>query len=1044
MVALPALIFLTVEALEHRKSAINSALRQATTTVEILSTNQIKVVENAKIFLQRLSRFPAVIDSTSEACGVFLADTLTLSTNYINLGIPQVNGDLLCNGLPLSRHINVADRPYIQYALATRGFSVGHYQIDRATEVASINFAYPVIHPHSDEIVGIAVAVVSLDWWSRRLADAHLPVNTVAYIADDNNVIIATYPSDTSLLGSLTKASQNDSSDSGSREYQPGRVVVAADGSRRIVVSQKIPVADTSRNVTISVGIPFDAELSAISWHLIKAGSLQLSLVVLMMIMAVWFARRNILTPLEDLLQSTKNLELGHRVAVLTSEGAAELVELGERFFSMATVRLNAEQHLKDSQTSLKESEHTLSRHIENTPLGYISWDRDFNCTEWNQSSEKIFGYSAFEAIGRHASELIIAPELRDTINSYYAALINRRGGLHKTTENTTQAGRTIICEWSNTPIVGIDGNFHGVASLVQDVTERKQLEERQTLAASVFSHAREGIFITDASGIIIDLNQAFTDVMGYSREEVLGHYPRILKSDRQTPEFYSQMWSSLTSNGYWDGEIWNKHKSGETLPLLMTINALHDREGRLKNYVALFTDISLLKQNQQQLEQIAHYDVLTNLPNRALLADRLEQAIVRSRRLDMSLAVAFLDLDGFKAINDAYGHSVGDELLIALSHRMQRALRLGDTLSRYGGDEFVAVLDSLNNAEAYAPLLERLLKTVSEPITIRNKLLKVSASVGVTLYPEDNSDADQLIRHADRAMYAAKEKGKNCYHLFDIASDGVMKTHRERLKCICSAFGRREFVLYYQPKVDMQTGAVIGLEALIRWQHPERGLLSPIEFLPVIENHIISVNIGEWVINTALAQMTRWQAQGIDISVSVNVNALQLQQKSFVSTLASLLAAHPDVAPSALQLEILETSAFDNVMDISEIMHSCLELGVSFAIDDFGTGYSSLTYLRRLPAKLIKIDQTFVRDMLDDPDDLAIIIGIVALAKSFNRDVIAEGVETIAHGTALMQLGCNLAQGYGIARPMPAHQISRWAANWRPDCAWLAEAQTL
>jgi diguanylate cyclase (GGDEF)-like protein len=409
-----------------------------------------------------------------------------------------------------------------------------------------------------------------------------------------------------------------------------------------------------------------------------------------------------------------------------------------------------------------------------------------------------------------------------------------------------------------------------------------------------------------------------------------------------------------------------------------------------------------------------------------------------------MSLAVAFLDLDGFKAINDAYGHSVGDELLIALSHRMQRALRLGDTLSRYGGDEFVAVLDSLNNAEAYAPLLERLLKTVSEPITIRNKLLKVSASVGVTLYPEDNSDADQLIRHADRAMYAAKEKGKNCYHLFDIASDGVMKTHRERLKCICSAFGRREFVLYYQPKVDMQTGAVIGLEALIRWQHPERGLLPPVEFLPVIENHIISVNIGEWVINTALTQMTRWQAQGIDISVSVNVNALQLQQKSFVSTLASLLAAHPDVAPSALQLEILETSAFDNVMDISEIMHSCLELGVSFAIDDFGTGYSSLTYLRRLPAKLIKIDQTFVRDMLDDPDDLAIITGIVALAKSFNRDVIAEGVETIAHGTALMQLGCNLAQGYGIARPMPAHQISRWVANWKPDSAWLAEAQTL
>jgi diguanylate cyclase (GGDEF)-like protein/PAS domain S-box-containing protein len=450
--------------------------------------------------------------------------------------------------------------------------------------------------------------------------------------------------------------------------------------------------------------------------------------------------------------------------------------------------------------------------------------------------------------------------------------------------------------------------------------------------------------------------------------------------------------------------------------------------------------DISNRKQAEEKLERIAHYDMLTNLPNRSLLADRLTQAMVQCNRHDKSLAVVFLDLDGFKNINDSYGHLMGDELLIALSQRMKEALREGDSLARIGGDEFVAVLADLANTEDCIPVLERLLMAASEPITLGDLLLNVSASIGVTLYPQDSVDTDLLMRHADQAMYSAKALGKNRYHFFDTAQYDAVKVQRESLEAIRNALDNNQFVLHYQPKVNMKTGKVTGVEALIRWQHPEQGLLSPIEFLPIIENNPMSIELGEWVIDTALTQISQWKKMALNLNTSVNIAAVQLQQTDFTMKLTELLARHPDVEPHYLELEVLETSALDDVQHASETINACMALGVSFALDDFGTGYSSLTYLRRLPTSLIKIDQSFVRDMLDDPDDLAIVVGVIALAKSFKLDVIAEGVETVEHGTRLLALGCELAQGYGIAKPMPASEIPAWVHDWKPDVSWAPD----
>jgi diguanylate cyclase (GGDEF)-like protein/PAS domain S-box-containing protein len=582
-------------------------------------------------------------------------------------------------------------------------------------------------------------------------------------------------------------------------------------------------------------------------------------------------------------------------------------------------------------------------------------------------------------------------------------------------------------------------GEIIGVIVSFRDITERKQNEEKLHLAASVFTSAREGIMITEPDGTIIDVNNTFSQITGYSRKEVIGHNPRMLSSGRYDKDYYTALWRDLIEKGHWYGEIWNRHKNGKVYAEMQNISAVRDAHGNTKYYVSLFSDITLIKDHQQELEYIAHYDALTNLPNRVLLVDRLQQAMPQALRRELQLVVVFLDLDGFKAINDNHGHKAGDQLLVTVALSMKQTLREGDTLARLGGDEFVAVLTDLIDIEASVPMLTRLLSAAAQPVHIGDLVLQVSASLGATAYPQlEDIDADQLLRQADQAMYQAKLAGKNRYHIFDAAHDNSIRVRHENLDRIREAIIKQEFVLYYQPKVNMRTGAIIGAEALIRWNHPEKGLLSPALFLPEIEDHPLAIELGEWVINTALTQIELWRNQGFDIQVSVNVGARQLQQDIFVTRLCKALASHPDIMPSYLELEVLETSALEDIAKASLLIDDCRKLGVSFALDDFGTGYSSLTYLRRLPVALLKIDQSFVRDMLNDLDDLAIIEGIVGLARTFRRKVIAEGVETVEHGTLLLKLGCDMAQGYGIARPMPADHLPKWSLTWRPDSAWV------
>jgi diguanylate cyclase (GGDEF)-like protein/PAS domain S-box-containing protein len=575
----------------------------------------------------------------------------------------------------------------------------------------------------------------------------------------------------------------------------------------------------------------------------------------------------------------------------------------------------------------------------------------------------------------------------------------------------------------------------------LQDITERKQAEDELKLSTDnferVFNLSTYMVCIASPEGYLLKVSPAFTGTLGYSEKELLAKpFVDFIHPDEKqsTIDKFKPL-----SKGVPVVRFPNRYtcKDGSTKWLEWTARTF-DSGG---NIYAVAYDITDRKNAEEKLEHIAHYDILTDLPNRELLADRLSHAMVQCQRRNQSLAVAYMDLDGFKAVNDTHGHDLGDKLLVELSKRMKEALREGDTLARIGGDEFIAIMVDLESIEGCKPVLERLLKTTAEPVTVDDTVVQVSLSIGVTLYPQDGVDGDQLMRHADQAMYIAKQAGKNRYQLFDAAQDSAIKILQQSIGDVRSALDRREFVLHYQPKVNMHTGDVIGVEALIRWQHPVRGLVPPLEFLPAIEGHAISLELGEWVIDTALRQIIHWRSMGVDLPISVNISAYQLQQANFIKRLSTLLAAHPEVDPHYLELEILESSVLSDISQVFDTMNVCHELGVHFSLDDFGTGYSSLTHIKRLPAYLIKIDQSFVRDMLEDIDDLAIVESVVGLAKTFKREVIAEGVETIEHGVALLQLGCELAQGYGIARPMTAGDIPEWISNWKADDSWQAKS---
>ena len=569
------------------------------------------------------------------------------------------------------------------------------------------------------------------------------------------------------------------------------------------------------------------------------------------------------------------------------------------------------------------------------------------------------------------------------------------------------------------------------------DPCEAARIDERQRLglAAQIFAHTSDGIVVTNLDGRIVDVNPAFSKITGYAREEVLGRNPRMMKSGRHDASYYGDMWRSLVTVGAWQGEVWDRRKSGEVYPKWLSINSIRDPNGSVTHYVGIFSDISCAKRSEEQVERTAHFDGITGLPNRLLFRERLRQAVARANLHESHLGVLFLDIDDFQRINDGLGHRTGDDLLTSVGGRVLALLRETDTVARLSEDEFGVVLPEVEDAASVAIVARKILDAFRDPFRLGDQDVFATASVGVALFPDDAGDVESLLRDADTAMYHAKQAGRNTYQFFSTEMHARASRHMT-LECdLRQAIEREQFVLHYQPRIDVRTGAVCGFEALVRWQHPRLGLVAPARFIPLAEQTRLIVPVGDWVLRTACAQARAWVDLGLPpVPVAVNLSAHQFDRKGLARRIGDLLKQF-GVLPGQLEIELTESIAMGDPESTIETLHDLRAMGVRAAIDDFGTGYSSLSYLKRLPIDALKIDRSFVRDLVVDPDDANIAKAIIGLAHNLRLRVIAEGVETEAQLEVLTEHGCDEVQGYLTGRPMEAAQAAGVLARgvWDP-----------
>ena len=567
-------------------------------------------------------------------------------------------------------------------------------------------------------------------------------------------------------------------------------------------------------------------------------------------------------------------------------------------------------------------------------------------------------------------------------------------------------------------------------ASIIGIVLARRQHTEALRLSAQVFENSGESIMITDAHQHILSVNPTFTNLFGYRSEELLGQTPQILKSNRHGKAYYQDLRRDLAQTGYWQNEIWSRSKNGEIRPYLLGISAVYDADYKITHYIAIYSDISAHKQALTQITFLAHHDTLTGLPNRLLAKDRVELAILSANRHHSKIALLVLDIDNFKTINDSLGHPVGDDLINAVTIRLRESLRDTDTLSRHGGDEFLIVLPHIRNDNVITRVLERITQRMAQTFEIGEHTLSTSLSIGIAIYPDDGENFDTLLRTADIAMYRAKAAGRNTYrfHTKQMNADSI-----ERLAIsngIHHALAHEQFSLHYQAQIDLVSGAIIGAEALIRWDHPELGMIAPGRFIPIAEDSGIIVQIGDWVLHEACRQAVAWQQAGIpELTLAVNLSAVQFRRGDLVASVTHALA-ESGLNPALLELELTESILMQNTEQVLTTVQQLKTLGVQLSIDDFGTGYSSLSYLKQFNVDKLKIDQSFIRDLADNPGDTAIVRAIIQMARGLNLKTIAEGVETIEQLALLHLEFCDEAQGYYFTTPLPAHAFPEYFLN--------------
>ncbi|KQQ45830.1 diguanylate cyclase [Duganella sp. Leaf126] len=662
---------------------------------------------------------------------------------------------------------------------------------------------------------------------------------------------------------------------------------------------------------------------------------------------------------------------------------------------------------------------------LDNVMFG-VMFVRNRHIVSVNRRCEELFGYAPGAMVGSSTAILFPTPLEFEAAGARQYPSLSEGSYFNEERHYLRQDGSSFWCMVSGYALDHLRAN-EGSIWVYADITERKEAEEKLRLSATVIEHIADGVVVLDAQGTIVTVNPAFTQITGYTAQEAIGLDYTLTRSGRHEQAFYEQMWQEQLASGFWQGELWNRRKNGDIYLEWLTVSAVRDSRGHATHYVGVFSDITSAKESQDKLDHLAHHDPLTALPNRLLFNDRLQHALQRATRDHEQLALLFIDLDRFKNVNDTLGHHIGDELLKQVARALLDRLREGDTLARLGGDEFIVLLENVGSHYGPAQVAEKLVQMFDQPFQVAGHELFVTCSVGISLFPDDAGDLNMLIRNADVAMYQAKARGRNGYSFYmpSMTGEGVERLRLETY--LRRSIEKNEIFLMYQPQVEIDTGRLIGVEALVRWNHPELGLVPPVRFIPLAEDTGFINQLGEWVLHEACRQMDRWQAAGLHVpKIAVNLSARQFERGGIVKLVADILA-DTGLAPQRLQLEVTE-SVIMNTGDAMVFINDLHAIGVALAIDDFGTGYSSLAYLKQLPVQTLKIDRSFIKDISTDANDEAIAIAIIQLGKSMNLSVIAEGVETEEQSSFLLRHGCHLAQGYLYGKPLsPDDLLARW-----------------
>jgi len=645
---------------------------------------------------------------------------------------------------------------------------------------------------------------------------------------------------------------------------------------------------------------------------------------------------------------------------------------------------------------------------------------------ESNTTAARFFGYSKEALLKMRPEDFHIEPTVFESFDALARNELREHQQFFTEWPLKRADGSTFPAEVRLRHLAGEpDGNLFLAA--ITDLTEKHAYEDNLALARQVFHNASEAIMITDAANRIVSVNTAFTRITGWSEEESIGRNPSFLSSGKQGPEFYREMWRVLSDTGVWQGEVVNRRRGGQYYPEWLSISTVRNRQGKITNYLAIFSDISERKRAEGLIHRYSWFDSLTDLPNKALLIDRINQAIIAAQNEGKPLYTIALNLNRLKQINDSFGHSVGDEVLKVVANRLVEATREGDTVSRITGDDFVVIVPRLSQPHRALGLTERLLEKLNAPILVGENELVLTANAGISLFPSDGADPETLLMNADAALNHARQTGENKIAFFEPHMNRAILEKLSLQRELKTALTQGQFLLNFQPQVDLESGKLAGLEALIRWLHPERGLVSPAQFIPMAEDLGLIVPIGEWVLDEACHCLAKWHAMGFtDLQVAVNLSALQFTHANLPEVVAVALKRH-NIPPHTLELEITEGVAMHDAAEVLNRLQQLKSIGVKLSIDDFGTGYSSLAYLRRFPVDKLKIDQSFVREMEETTQATSIVRTVIALGQSLSLRVIAEGVETAAQRDVLHQLGCDEIQGYLIAKPLSYDAMSDW-----------------